>query len=334
MRRWSIALALLAAVALPPGVFAAGPPVGVIQNFGPNLKNDCPNPEGIAIDPTGNLYAASFAFQSVANICVIDGDGNLVRKIPVSAGPAGVAALLGELFEPSQGLYVVDVGSLNRPAPNGRLLRIDPATGEATVLADGYTAPNAIAQNRHRDLFVSDSFQGRIYKVPPDGSSNQVWIDDPLLRTNGFPPFGANGVAFDRDQRFLYVANTGDSRVLRIPVQDDGSAGPIEIFADGAAINARQGTTGALHGADGIMFDVQGNLYVCANQENEIQVLSPDAALIARHKGSGATALDFPASLVFKGRSLFITNLSLFDQGVNSKLSVLGVPHPGLPLRP
>lgn len=37
---------------------------------------------------------------------------------------------------------------------------------------------------------------------------------------------------------------------------------------------------------------------------------------------------------LFKGRQLYITNLSLFDGGVNSKLSVVEVPHPGLPLRP
>ncbi len=156
----------------------------------------------------------------------------------------------------------------------------------------------------------------------------------PLLTTKGFPPFGANGVAFDRTESFLYVANTGDSRILRVPVKADGSAGKIEIFADGATINKTQHTTQALHGADGIMFDVQGNLYVCANQANEIQVLSPSGALVTRYAGAGANALDFPASLVFKGRSLYITNLSLFDGGINSKLSVLDVPLPGAPLRP
>jgi sugar lactone lactonase YvrE len=332
MRRWTIVLALLAAVALPQGAMAASPPLGVIQNFGPNLKTTCPNPEGIAIDPRGNLYAASFAGQPTANICVIDQNEKLVDVIPVSAGPAGVVGLLGELFVPGEGLYVVDFA--NGQAPNGRLLRVNPATHAVTTVATGFAAANAIARDRAGHLFVSDSFLGRINKVKPDGSSNQVWIDHPLLRTTGTPPFGANGVAFDREQENLLVANTGDSRILRIEVEDDGSAGDIEIFADGAAINRDQETTGALHGADGIMFDVKGNLYVCANQEDEIQVLSPDAELIARYKGTGANALDFPASLVFKGRSLFITNLSLATGGVNSKLSVLGVPHPGLPLFP
>jgi sugar lactone lactonase YvrE len=156
------------------------------------------------------------------------------------------------------------------------------------------------------------------------------------------PPFGANGVAFDRNQRFLYVASTSDSKVYRIPVNDDGSAGPMQLFASGAAINASQQTTEALHGADGIMFDGRGNLYVCANSAQhpapglpgEIQVLSPDAQLIARYDGVGQNDLDFPASLVFHERALYVTNLSLDTGGANSKLSVLGVPSPGLPLRP
>ena len=82
------------------------------------------------------------------------------------------------------------------------------------------------------------------------------------------------------------------------------------------------------------MFDVAGNLWVCANQANEVQVVSPRAKLVARYDGVGANTLDFPASLVFEGRRLFVTNLSLTDGGANSKLSVMGVPFPGEALRP
>ncbi|HET9847561.1 MAG TPA: SMP-30/gluconolactonase/LRE family protein [Candidatus Dormibacteraeota bacterium] len=342
MRRLLVPLMTLLALLAPQPVLAGQPAVGVVTNFGPNLAAVCPQPEGIAIDPTGNLYAASFAFKPVANICVENRSGQIVDVIPVAAGKAGIASLLGELFEPSQGLYVVDFAD---GAPtNGRLLRIDVRTHAVTVLATGFQAPNAIAQDRHRNLYVSDSFLGAIFKVSPDGSSNTVWIQDPRLlpQPGGSPPFGANGVAFDRNQRFLYVATTSDSKIYRIPVEKDGSAGAMQLFASGAAIDASQHTSEALHGADGIMFDVRGNLYVCANSAQhpapglpgEIQVLSPDAQLIARYDGIGNNDLDFPASLVFHERALYITNLSLDTAGANSKLSVLGVPFPGLPLRP
>ena len=153
-----------------------------------------------------------------------------------------------------------------------------------------------------------------------------------MLSTTGFPPFGANGLAFDLLSLNLYVANTGDSRVLRIPVRPNGSAGAVQIFADGATIDQRQHTTEALHGADGLALDLFGNVYVAANQANEIQVLSPGGILISRFGSSGAVTLDFPASLVFKGNQLYFTNASLFDGGVNSRLLVLQALVPGLPL--
>jgi sugar lactone lactonase YvrE len=159
-----------------------------------------------------------------------------------------------------------------------------------------------------------------------------VWATSPLFLTNGFPPVGINDLAFDRSSTSLYATNTGDSRVLRIPLLQNGNAGQVQIFADGATINTRQHTTDALHGADGLAFDMVGNIYVSANQVGEIQVLAPNGRLIARYAGSGPTELDFPASLVFKGSQLYITNASLFDDGVNSGILVLKAAFPGWPL--
>ena len=317
--------------------WAHPPKVGVVQNFGPNLRSDCPQPEGIAVDPSGNLYATSVPLaQGPANICVLSPAGELIDKISVAPGASGFTNLLGDLFEPSRGLYVVDIADdvfINPAAQNGRLLRIDPASHVVTPLATGFVLPNGIAQDRTGNLFVSDSVPGGIFKVAPDGSTMSLWSADPLLSSHHPFPIGANGVAFDRSQRFLYVANTGDNRIIRIPVHKDGSAGPAEVFADGSALDTAQSTTGSLLGADGIMFDVKGNLYVCANAANEIQVVSKDGTrLIARYAGTGANALDQPASLVFRNRTLFVTNLSLNDGGINSKVSTLGVKFKGLPI--
>jgi hypothetical protein len=61
---------------------------------------------------------------------------------------------------------------------------------------------------------------------------------------------GANGLAFWRGD--LYVANTDRGRIVRIPIDVDGSAGVPATFVEDAAIAF----------ADGIAFDVLGNLYV------------------------------------------------------------------------
>ena len=329
------AVAVLAVVAVPGDVYAHRSAIGLVHNFGPNLRADCPQPEGIAVDPEGNFYATSVPLApGSANICVLNSEGQLTDKISVSPGPAGFTNLLGELFDPSRGLYVLDIADdffIHPAAQNGRLLRIDPETHNVISLATGFTLPNGIAQDRHGSLFVTDSVPGRIYKVAADGSTKSLWSADPLLTSHHSFPIGANGVAFDRSQRFLYVSNTGDNTIIRIPVGHDGSAEPAEVFADGNAIDAAHNSTGTLLGADGIMFDVRGNLYVCANAANEVQVVSPDGSqLIARYNGTGANLLDQPASLVFRDRTLYLTNLSINDGGVNSKMSALRVQFKGL----
>ncbi len=309
MRRATIVLTILLSLALSTSATAVPPQVGVVSDFGPNLTASCPHPEGIAVDPRGDVYASSFS--ATGTICVLDRTGVLIDTIAIGS------PLIGMLFEESQGLYVIDFG-------HASLLIVDPASHASRTIATGLGGPNALAQDRHGDLFVSDSFGGRIWKIAQDGTTT-VWKQDVLLTTAGFPPFGANGVAFDRTQSHLYVANTGDDTVLVIPINDDGTAGAVSIFASG------------IDGADGIQFDVQGNLYVCANQADEIAVISPSGERIATYRGSGAAALHFPASLVFHGRDLFVTNLA-FDHSFNplpdSKVSVLTVPFPGAPLRP
>src|SRR5438067_13377771 len=123
MRRLMGSLVVMAALLAPQPAFAGQPAIGVVTNFGPNLAAVCPMPEGIAVDPTGKLYASSFAFKPIANICVENRSGQIIDVIPVAAGRAGVASLLRELFEPSQGPYVLDFAE---GAPtNGRLLRVN-----------------------------------------------------------------------------------------------------------------------------------------------------------------------------------------------------------------
>jgi len=304
MRQLTLIVVVILMLSVPTSATAASPEVGVISDFGSNLTASCPQPEGIAADPRGNIYASSFS--AAGTICVLDRTGVLTDVISIGS------PLIGMLFEQGQGLYVIDFG-------HASLLLVDPSTHASRTIASSLGGPNALAQDRHRNLYVSDSFGGRIWKIAPDGTTT-VWKQDVLLTTAGFPPFGANGVAFDRNESSLYVANTGDDRVLRIAVNADGSAGAVSVFATG------------IDGADGIQFDVRGNLFVCANQADEIAVISPAGARIATYRGTGTAALHFPASLVFKGRDLFVTNLA-FDHSFNalpdSKISVLTAPVAG-----
>ena len=196
----------------------ANPPVGTISTFGPALAGTaCANPEGLAIDLQGNIYTASdIDGPTTGTICVFSPAGALTRTISIPAGPAGVAPLVGMLFEEPHTLFVVDTADGN--APNGRLLSVNTQTNAVTVLAGGFAFPNSIAEDLHGNLYVSDSALGTINRISQDGSHNVVWATSPLFQTTGFPPVGINDLAFDRTSTSIYATNTGDSRVLRIPV--------------------------------------------------------------------------------------------------------------------
>jgi len=312
-------------------------PVGTVQNFGPNLQTIangiCRQPEGLAIDGDGNLYAASNSdtATTVGYICVINDRGKLIDTIAVPAGPGAAAVgLLGELFV-GDSLYVLD--QADNVQPHGRILKVYPRTHEVETVASGLAFPNGMAMDRHGNIYVADSFLGTIFKLSHETAQLSVWFKDPaLLSNNPNQPVGANDLAFDKDQDFLYVDNAGNRQVFRVAFGEHGSAGKLELFADGATIDKQLNLPSptALYFADGLQFDVKGNLYVMANLANEIQMFSPEGKLIHRFRGTGNNALDFNASLVFKGRLMFITNMSATDGGINSKLSVFVAPHRGL----
>jgi sugar lactone lactonase YvrE len=312
-------------------------PVGTVQNFGPNLQTTanglCRQPEGLTIDGDGNLYVASNSDSAttVGYVCVINDRGRLIDIIPVPAGPGATAiGLLGELFEDGS-LYVLD--QADNVQPHGRILKINPHTHDVVTVASGLAFPNGMAEDRRGNIYVADSLLGTIFRLSKDGSQLSAWFKDPaLLSRNPDQPVGANDLAFDEDQHFLYVDNAGNRQVLRVAIDEDGRPGGIRLFADGATIDKELHLPAptALYFADGLQFDVKGNLYVMANLANEIQMFSPDGRLIHRYQGTGSNALSFNASLVFKGRLMFITNMSATDGGINSKLSVFVAPHRGL----
>ena len=294
-------------------------PVGVVRNFGPDLSTTCNLPEGIAADDWGRIYASSLNYNATsgpANICVLDPSGTIVDLISVPAATTtGVAKLLGMLFVPNEGLYVGDMGG-------GRVIRVNVTTHAVTTIATGFGAPNAFARDHLGNLWVSDSFPGTITKIAPGGATTTYSYPTELApRAGETPGFGANGLAFDRGEQFLYVAETSRDQIYRVAYAN-GALGAISLFAQG--VNG-----GALDGADGIAFDVKGNLYVCSNQSDEIAVLDTAGHVIAEYRGTGADAFSSPASLVFRGRTVYVTDLALFHGGAGQKLSVFTAPHAG-----
>ena len=263
------------------------------------------NPEGITADDRGNIYVSGFAVNNtpsgVGEVIVFDHAGRLQRVLSITeASPF----LLGLAFHPmTHELLVIDFGAQS-------VLSVNPLNGAATLFAaipgGAAAGPNALTFDDAGNVYVSDSFQGAIWRISPGGGSAVQWASSPLLTTTGVPPFGANGIAFNRARDAMFVANTGNDTIVKIPVGAGGEAGTPQVFVN------------SVNGADGLILDDDDNLYVAANQADEIVVLDPTGRVIAKlgdfdgvDRHGAPRGLLFPASLVRSGQFLYVTNLSL-----------------------
>jgi sugar lactone lactonase YvrE len=293
--------------------------------------------EGLTVGLDGNIYVTTFGFNTQgpttgpANLIAISPNGKIVNQVPItcavlcpSVAPGLLSPhMLGLRFNPmTKDLWVLDFG-------DGLVLDVDPKTGIVLkVLAGPISGSglNALTFDSAGNGYVSDSFNGAIWKIGPTGGvvGNNPWVLDPLLGNgvvNGVgtltPPFGANGVEFSKDGSTLFVANTAYHQIIQIPVSG-GAAGTPSIFVSG--INA----------PDGIAIDSNNNMWICANQEDEIVVTQPFTDVLKGEKSAKVIAklgdfggidpkgivsgLLFPASLAFSpdGQWLYVTNLTLY----------------------
>ncbi|MEY2513395.1 MAG: hypothetical protein QOJ89_753, partial [bacterium] len=186
--------------------------------------------------------------------------------------------------------------------------------------------PNAIAFDGQGRMYVTDSATGSIYRAVGDGPL-EPWFSDPLLLGDGSfgfgVPLGANGIAYR--QGSLYVAATEKGRIMRIPVDSHGTAGTPQVVADGPQ----------LVGADGLAFDVRGNLYIAANAQNKLLRLSPGGGI--ETLATAADGLDFPSGIAF-GRgplshsAVFISSFAIGAPGAGPSITEIDVGIPGQPL--
>jgi sugar lactone lactonase YvrE len=197
---------------------------------------------------------------------------------------------------------------IGAPAPNFPVGNPDGSTDFITF-GDIASVPNALVFDGKGTLYISDSFQGAVFKIANVASCNvatctvDTLSQDGLLATVGFPPFGANGLAFNTDESVLFVANTGDDRVLKI----DPGTGAVSTFSE------------SLNGADGLVFDKSsGLLWVCTNQADEVVALNANGRVVAKlgefrgiNKDGTPDGLLFPASPVIIGKEIFVTNLAI-----------------------
>ena len=297
------------------------------------LPNGVSLPEGITANPAnGDIYVATFDGGNQNKLLRYNRHGRLVGSLNL-----GIAPLLGLEFDrANKKVYVTNVGDFvgsgskiqrvaadlsglqdvatipGIGAPGPRTVGNPDGSSDTITFGSGARVPNAMVFDSHGNLYVSDSFQGAIFRITnPEGCAPGCKVEtishDPLLATAGFPPFGANGLALSSDEKTLFIANTGDDRVLKLDLSKPLlSTDAVSVFAE------------SINGADGIAFDEHGRLWVAANQADEVVALNASGRIVARlgefrgiRRDGTPNGLLFPASLVIVDDEIFVTNLSI-----------------------
>jgi hypothetical protein len=317
--------ALIAASALPVLADTQDAPRWIETQVFASLPDGVRYPEGLTADPaTGAIYAATFDQGAPNKLLRYDSTGRLQ-----ATKDFGSQIMLGLGFAAGK-VYILNMGAskLQRIAadfnaatpvedvapfpsigtPGTRTVPNPDGSADAVAYgSSGFPAPNAMVFDHANNLYVSDSFQGAIFRIAnATGCATPcavtTFAHDPMLATSGFPPFGANGLAFNAAETLMYIANTGDNRVLTMSM---AGAHAIDVLAE------------SVHGADGLLFDGQ-RLWACANQGDYVVALNASGRPVMRageFLGIGPDGaprgLLFPASLARVGDWMYVTNLAL-----------------------
>jgi sugar lactone lactonase YvrE len=276
---------------------------------------------GLAVDDDGYIYVSDTSGLRNGTIFVYGPTGELHDQLTVSAGPSGLVSLRGLAFDRLGNLYVADLA--NGQPDRGRIVKLTPR-GRQSVFASGLTAPSGLAFDRSGVLYVSDGSNGAVVWIGQDGTS-APFVEDERLKPHSARTAGASGLAFAPGDSALYISNVADDRLLKLTINNDGSAGRLSVLADGSTLRAQGRGSHLLDGVDGLVVDSHGNLLVTASRADEVEVFGPDGRLLTRLPGDDRDLFASPTGLALSpsGRTVYVANLAA-DNGLShlSKFSL------------
>ena len=234
------------------------------------------HPEGVTVSHDGTLYAG--------------GEAGQVYRIGVDGTAEELASTDGFLYgvtvDGDGYVYACDFGnaSVARVSRDGGVSTWSSGTPERPM-----RVPNASAFDRDGNLYITDSGEwgaddGLVYRVSREGETT-LWTEG----VHDFP----NGCAVSAEDDALLVVESRARRVVRIPFEDDGSAGAPAKVVD---LSGSQ--------PDGVAIARDGSLFVGCYRPDRIWRVGADGAAEIWADDEDGVVLNQPANVVFAGDRL------------------------------
>jgi len=282
-----VATALLSGLGLGPEI-AIYP--GTIATV-PGTNNGLWDPEGIAVDPAGNLFVSDTVHEAIRLV-----SGGFISTVSMTG--VTLAAPTGLALDGAGNIYVAD-------AQNNVVVEINAFTARGAVVAGGghpssgsvgdggpatsgsLSAPSDVAVDGLGNLYIADTGNGLIRKVDTSGNISTVAGADGSLAS-------PRGIALDPGGNVLYIADTGHHAIrsvvlsapgVTVPFAGNGNAG---YSGDGGLA-----TQASLESPVGVKVDAAGNVYIADSglHSNAVREVSAATGAIITIAGNGTAGL-------------------------------------------
>jgi hypothetical protein len=257
-------------------------------------------PENITLEPDGD---ADVTFAYARQVARVTPRGKVTILATLPAATSGTSAVSGIVRTSDGTLYVnyIDIGGTG-----SGIWRINGnGSAEQVVALPDAGFLNGLALDPGTGaLFAVDSFGGTVLKVWPRTGKAEVWASGQDLQPTAPGGFGVNGLKVHDGS--VWVSNSSQGTLLRIPMLPDGTAGPTVVAATGLA------------SIDDFSFTGHGDTLLAAQPGlNQVDLITPDG--VSRAVLTTADGLSGPSSVAVSGRTVYVTSAA-YATGVDPNL--------------
>jgi len=253
------------------------------------------------------------------------------------SGPSQLASDgSGRVFVASMGL-----DRINRYSPAGTL---QASMGASGVGGGKFKFPKGVTVESGGAIFVADTNNHIIQRLYPDGGAHAQWGTDPGVGGTALGSFKFPSALATDDAGWVYVADTGNDRVVKcsawgwcpkeftfspaggiespsgiavdssdnVYVSDTGGSRIVKSDPEGnilAIWSAPGAADGFLSGPNGLAFDSADNLYIADTGNNRIQKLSTTGNFLQKWTTAGSGTFSAPTGVtVDPSGTLFVSD--------------------------
>ncbi len=242
------------------------------------------HPEGIMVDPDGNIWCGG----EHGELYRISNDGTEIEILAKTDGYH-----LGLAMDSQRRIYVCDTGHKCVTVFDEKGKELDRLVGSDGD--DKLTVPNYVVVDEKRNaLYVSNSLENGpgVWRFDLATGASQLWMNEDCLV--------ANGIALSLDGNTLYVVESYLPGVTAVPINEDGSAGPKRLH-----VSMTEG-----HVPDGLAVNTKGQLFITCFDPNRIFLVNDkgEAELLVEDKLY--SKLNHPTNIALRNdHELFVASL-------------------------